>query len=150
MMYLLRMLLWTSIALALLPSFVPGKSTTVSNEVGAGEAVTAASATMADLGGLCERQPAACTAGAELAAAFGQRVQAGAKIVYDFVGKELAADRGHTTPGSGGENTTATDVASAPQPTKDGGTSQQTLTAADLAPTWRGPPTRHEIGKHAS
>jgi hypothetical protein len=152
MMFLLRTALWTSVALALLPSFVPGKSTMVPVEVGATGAVTAASATMADLVGLCDRQPEACAAGAQLATAFRQRAQAGARIVYDFVGKELtAADRGRAMSGVAGADGTATDLASdAAKPTSETAASQQTLTAADLAPAWRGPPPRWEIAKHQS
>jgi len=152
MKFLLRTALWTSVALALLPSFVPGKSTTVPVDVGATEAVTAASATLADLGGLCDRQPEACAAGAQLAAAFGQRAQAGARIVYDFVGKELSAsDRGRATAGPASPDGTAADSALEPaKPAGEAVASQQTLTAADLAPAWRGPPLRREIAKHQS
>lgn len=149
MMFLLRTVLWTSIALALLPSFVPGKSAIDPVEVGAGEAATAASETVSDLGGLCDRRPHACAAGAQVVAAFVQRVQVGARIVYDFVGKELAAtDRGHAMPGVGGGD--IIDAASLVANRVDhNGASQQTLTAADLAIAWRGPPQRREIARHA-
>jgi hypothetical protein len=105
MMFLLRMALWTSLALALLPCLVPTKSSPVPFDIGAADALTAASATFADLGGLCERRPEACAAGAQFAAAFWQRTQAGAKIVYDFVGEQLAnVDRTHSA-GAGAART---------------------------------------------
>ena len=81
MMFLLRTALWTSLALALLPSLVPTKSPPVAVDVGAEDVLTAASQTIADLGGLCERRPEACATGAQFAAAFWRRTQAGAKIV---------------------------------------------------------------------
>jgi hypothetical protein len=104
MMFLLRTALWTSLALALLPSLVPTKSP-VAVDIGAEDALTAASETIADLGGLCERRPEACAAGAQFAAAFWHRTQAGAKIVYDFVGAQLAnGDRMHSA-GAGAAGT---------------------------------------------
>ena len=92
MMFLMRTAFWVSVALALLPSFVSGQSKTVPTDVGTSEAATAASATFADLSHFCDRRPEACAAGAQLASAFGQRAQAGAKIVYEFVGDRLAND----------------------------------------------------------
>src|SRR6202140_5955708 len=89
MMFLLRAAFWMSVALALLPSFAPGRSSTVPVDLRAGEAVTAASATVADVSLFCERRPEACAAGAQFASAFGQRTQAGAKILYEFIGGQL-------------------------------------------------------------
>src|ERR1700723_899902 len=56
MMFLLRTTFWVSVMLALLPSFVSGQATTNAPEVGTSEAVTAASATFADLSRFCERR----------------------------------------------------------------------------------------------
>src|SRR5579864_977088 len=78
MMFLLRTAFWTCVALALLPSFAPTPSSTVPVDLSASEAVTAASATVADVSSFCDRRPQACAAGAEIFSAFGQRVQAGA------------------------------------------------------------------------
>src|SRR5580700_7438363 len=89
MMFLLRAAFWASVALALLPSFVPKQASTVPADVGTAEAMTAASETVADLSGFCERRPEACAAGVQFANAFGQRAQAGAKILYDLVGDKL-------------------------------------------------------------
>ena len=101
MMFLLRTALWTSLVLALLPSLVPSHSPPVAVDIAAEQALSAASETIVDLGGLCERRPAACAAGAQFAAAFWHRVEAGAIIVYDFVGGQLASvDRMHAPTGS--------------------------------------------------
>jgi len=152
MMFLLRTALLTSVVLALLPSFVPAKSTTVAADLGAAQAVTAASATVADLGGLCERQPQACEAGAQFAAAFVHRAQAGAKIVYDFIGERAAnIDRTHSpTAGTATEGTAPAREETIPVAVKAENAlsgSVETLSAADIVPPWRGPQPHHE-GKH--
>jgi Family of unknown function (DUF5330) len=124
MMFLLRTAFWLSIALALLPSFVGRPAPTAPANIQTSEAVTAASATFADLIQFCQRQPDACAAGAQFASAFRQRAEAGAMIVYEFVGEQVVKR----------EHTAITDL-----PAKDTKTSQQTLTSTDLAPAWRGP-----------
>jgi hypothetical protein len=155
MMFLLRTALWTSLALALLPSLVPTKSSPVAADVGVAEALTAASETIADLGGLCERRPEACAAGAQFAAAFWHRTQAGARIVYDFAGAQLAnVDRMHSAGAAGGAGAVAGGAAAgAAEPGPEAATPENriaapdTLSAADLVPAWRGPPPRRD-GKH--
>jgi hypothetical protein len=132
MMFLLRTAFWMSIALALLPSFVPKQAATVPVDVGAADAMTAASATVADLSGFCQRRPDACEAGAQFATAFGQRAQAGAKILYDFVGAKVGKTERIAANGLGPAGN-----ADAPG-TEAAKSSQHTLTAADIAPPWRG------------
>jgi Family of unknown function (DUF5330) len=136
MMFLLRTAFWLSVALALLPSFVSKQAATLPVEVGATDAMTAASATVADLSGFCERRPDACAAGAQLATVFGQRAQAGAKIVYEFVGDKLA------------KTEQAGPAVEAPEAVK---ASQNTLTATDMAPAWRGAhPRKDAFAKRTS
>ena len=146
MMFLLRTAFWVSVALALLPSFVPKEAATVPPEVGATDAMTAASATVADLSGFCERRPDACAAGLQFANAFGQRAQAGAKILYDFVGEKVGktdhvAAASVTHVGSAANGAEAAVAEAAKEPAKP---SQHTLTATDLAPAWRGPQPRRD------
>ena len=43
----------------------------------------------------CERQPDACEVGSQAAVAIGQRAQAGAKMLYEFLNEQLG-DRGET------------------------------------------------------
>ena len=122
MMFLLRTAFWVSVALALLPSFVPKEAATAPPDVGATDAMTAASATVADLSGFCARRPDACAAGLQFANAFGQRAQAGAKILYDLVGEkvgktERAAAAGtvaHAGPAANGAEAAVAEAAKEP------------------------------------
>ena len=78
----------------------------------------------------CTRQPDACAAGSQAALAFGQRAQAGARMVYDFF-NERAAPR---------ETGSIAAKPTKPAPAKPAAAkSQDTLTAVDLAPAWHGP-----------
>src|SRR5215813_9273155 len=132
MFFLLRMAFWLSVVLVLLPS---GGSqlrtaTAPSSDLGAMETLSAASATVSDMRRFCSRQPEACAVGSQAAVAIGQRAQAGAKMVFDFISERAA-------PRETGSVTTkprqvAAQVAPAPK-------SQDTLTAADFVPAWRGP-----------
>jgi Family of unknown function (DUF5330) len=126
MMFLLRTAFWIGVVLALLPTFGPKQSAPAAG-FGATEAVTAASATFGDMIQFCNRQPQACAAGAQFASAFGQRAEAGAKMLYEIVGEKLAK-----TNGGADADTTAS-------------LSQNTLTSADLAPGWRGPHRKGSI-----
>src|SRR5262245_4075545 len=82
MRFLLRMAFWLTVILALLPS--GGSQPAPKVNVSAGEAVSAAQATVSDVGSFCERQPNACSVGSQAAAAIGQRAQAGAQVLYEY------------------------------------------------------------------
>src|SRR5262249_34022030 len=98
-------------------------ATAPSSELGAVETLSAASATVSDMRQFCARQPEACAVGSQAAVAIGQRAQAGAKMVYDFISERSAPrDTGSVAPH--------------PAPRDK---SQDPLPAADLAPAWRGP-----------
>src|SRR4029079_17963375 len=105
MFFLLRVAFWLTIVLALLPSGGAQQSAQASaqNKVGPTEAVVAASAAVSDMGSFCERQPDACVVGAQAAVAIGQRAQAGAKMVYEFI-NDYASHRRET--GSGADSPT--------------------------------------------
>lgn len=141
MFFLLRMAFWLGLVLVLLPSasVQPNASRT---EVGASEALSAASATVGDLRGFCSRQPDACTVGSQVATAIGYKAQAGAKMLYDFLSEALAPhETGSLTSGTprGGGSAKATPEKASPERT-----SQSTLTPSDLAPAWRGPAPRKD------
>src|ERR1700722_3949766 len=88
MFFLLRMAFWLGLVLILLPT---GSSQQVpANEVGASNAISAASATVGDLRQFCTRQPDACTVGSQVATTLGYKAQAGAKMLYDFLTEQLA------------------------------------------------------------
>ena len=129
MMFLLRTAFWLSVVILLLPS--PRTSQQPEGlQVGATEAMTAASSAVSDMRQFCARQPDACAVGSQVLVQFGQKAQAGAKMLYDFLTEKLGPE--HT--GSVREPVKATP--SVP--------SQHTLTPADVAPTWRGPQPRKE------
>ena len=83
MFFLLRVAFWLTIVLALLPS--GGAQQSAQAKVGPTEAVVAAGAAVSDMSSFCDRQPEACVVGAQAAVAIGQRAQAGAKMVYEFI-----------------------------------------------------------------
>ncbi len=140
MMFLLRTAFWLSVVLALLPTFAPKQTGTAPAELIASEAVTAASATVADMSGFCDRRPDACAAGAQFASAFGQRARAGAEMLYAFVGDRLGKSVGKSD-GAAGAGDAAAVTAGLPSASRP---SQNTLTAVDLAPAWRGPAQHRE------
>src|SRR3954470_9988556 len=82
MRFLLRMAFWLTVILALLPS--GGSQPTPTINVSALEAMSAAKATVTDMGSFCGRQPDACSVGSQAAVAIGHRAQAGAKMLYDY------------------------------------------------------------------
>ncbi len=142
MFFLLRMAFWLSVVLVLLPSGGSQRTATApSPELGAMGTLSAASATVSDMRQFCTRQPEACVVGSQAAAAISERAQAGAKMVYDFISERAA-------PRETGSITT--------RPTRQGASqaapvvkSQDNLTAADLAPAWRGP-RRETHNKHGA
>jgi hypothetical protein len=128
MFFLIRVAFWLTVALVLLPSL--GSQTTARKgpELGATEAAVAAGAAVADMSNFCDRQAEACVVGAQAAAVIGHRAQTGARMVYDFISDKVVHDKGETG------SIDAKQMAG-----------QNTLTADDLGPAWRGPEPR----KHA-
>jgi len=139
MFFLLRLAFWLGLVLLLLPSGGGDRSTTANNNVSASQAISAASATVGDLRGFCSRQPDACNVGSQVATTLGYRAQAGAKMLYDVLSEALAPQQS-ATPHGDATKQPAEKVERA---------SESTLTPADLAPAWRGPPARKD-NKHAA
>ncbi len=144
MFFLLRMTFWLGLVLVLIPIGTAQRNASTS-EVSATEAISAASATVGDVRGFCSRQPEACTVGSQVATAIGYRAQAGAKMLYEAlteaVGpRETGSIVNATSQKTGNMKIAATKSAA-------GRTSQNTLTATDLAPAWRGPVPRRD-NKH--
>ncbi len=135
MFFLLRMAFWLGVVLVLLPSGSAQRSPS-SNEVGASDAISAASATVDDLRGFCTRKPDACTVGSQVATAIGYKAQAGAKMLYEVLTEALTpretGSLASATSRRGGEKTAL--ERSSPERA-----SQNTLTPADLAPAWHPP-----------
>ena len=163
MFFLVRMAFWLSVVLVLLPSGGSRQTAASSgSEIGAAAAVTAASATFSDMSNFCARQPEACAVGSQAAVAFGQRAQAGAKMVYDLISERAASrdgnprdssprDNGPRETGSIADKTAVSDKITKParDRTARDKSWHDTLTAADLAPTWRGP-RRDAHDKHGA
>jgi hypothetical protein len=133
MRFLLRMAFWLTLVLALLPS--GGSQPTPKINVSAIDAMAAAKATVSDMGSFCERQSEACVVGSQAAVAIGQRAQAGAKMLYEYVNEHFGAREAGPT-----ENAAAAKAVPLP-PVRP---SQHTLSPTDLAPAWRGPQPRKE------
>jgi hypothetical protein len=86
MFFLLRMAFWLGLVLVLLPREKTPESDKVP-QIGASEAVSAATAAVSDMGQFCKRQPAACEVGGQAATVLGQRAQDGARKLYKIITK---------------------------------------------------------------
>jgi hypothetical protein len=120
MFFLLRVAFWLSLVVMLLPTKETQPNAAAGPAISATDALGAAAAAVADMRQFCTRQPDACTVGAQAAHAFGEKAQAGARMVYELIAdtaKDGEADK-PAAQGAGGD----------------------TLTATDRAPSWRGPP----------
>jgi hypothetical protein len=124
MWFLLRMILWLGIVLVLLPSI--GSQSVPKSQVSASEALRAAKVVATDIQHFCERQHEACVVGSQASVTLGQRAQAGAKLLYEFLSEKFGLKE------------------SRPVPT----TSAQTLRPADLVPPWRGPQPVNTLEKY--
>lgn len=126
MFFLLRLTFWLGLVLVLLP-----REKTVESEklpqVGAADAVSAASAALSDMGQFCKRQPGACEVGGQAATILGQRAGDGARKIYQIITDKRAAD--HTS-SIGGEGTEQEPVSAA---------RGDTLAADDLQIAWKPP-----------
>lgn len=131
MFFLLRVAFWLTIVLALLPS--GGTQQSAQAKVGTTEAVVAAGAAMSDMTSFCDRQPDACVVGAQAAVAIGQRAQAGAKMVYEFL-----SDHGSQSSETGSVTKPRLEKIAAVRAVPASPGSQSTLNASDLDPAWQG------------
>ena len=128
MFFLMRVAFWLTVVLVLLPS--GGTQPNAKSNLGASDALVAASAAVSDMSNFCERQPTACVVGSQAATVLGQRAQAGARMVYDFLSEHsVRGDPTGTTNGTG----------------RNWPVSQDTLAASDLEPAWQGPPAQSEM-----
>jgi hypothetical protein len=118
MFFLLRMAFWLGLVLVLLPRDKTPESEKLP-QLGASEAVSAATAAVSDMSQFCKRQPQACEVGGQAATVIGQRAQAGARKLYQIITDRHGSD--HT--GSIGPRTSLA-------------ASQDTLTPDDLQAEW--------------
>jgi hypothetical protein len=133
MFFLLRMAFWLMLVLAILPTgSAQPQAHANAPQIDATDAVVAAGAAVSDMSGFCDRQPEACKVGSQAAVVIGQRAQAGASMVFDFIQERMARSR----TGSVSETKVISASMTRPIPTQSG--SQSTLKPADLEPTWQG------------
>ena len=132
MRFLLRMAFWLVVILALLPS--GGSQPTPKVNVSAVDAMSAATATVTDMRSFCDRQAYACAIGSQAAAAIGQRAQAGARMVYEYLNEHLGPNETGTVHAATGK--------AIPLPPER--PSRHTLSPADQTPPWRGPQPRKD------
>ncbi len=140
MFFLLRLVFWVGLVLVLLPRDKAPESDKAP-QLGASEAVSAATAAVSDMSRFCKRQPAACEVGGQAATVIGQRAQAGARKLYQIIIDKRSPDDkrstddkrspDHTGSIGGIENAEAALVEAAPR---------DTLTPDDVQLEWRGAP----------
>src|SRR5438046_1299715 len=133
MFFLLRMAFWLGLVLVLLPRDKTPESEK-QPQVGASEAVQAATAAVTDMGQFCKRQPAACEVGGQAATVIGQRAQDGARKLYQIITDKpdkKAPDHTGSIATAGDSESTFANTAM-----------RDTLTQADLAPEWRVTPAQ--------
>lgn len=125
MFFLLRMAFWLGLVLVLLPRDKTPESDKLP-QIGASDAVSAASAAMSDMAQFCKRQPATCEVGGHAATVIGERAKDGAKKIYQIITEK----KPDTTGSIGGENEDQGAVAMV---------KPDTLTQDDLAVEWQPP-----------
>jgi hypothetical protein len=135
MFFLLRLTFWLGLVLVLLPRDKTPDSEKLP-QVGASEAVQAATATVSDVSQFCKRQPAACEVGGHAAAVIGQRAAEGARKLYLIIIDKKAPD--HTGSIGGAGDAEATLASASPRASE---APRDTLTAEDVVLEWRVPPT---------
>ncbi len=129
MFFLLRMAFWLGLVLVLLPRDKTPESGKLP-QIGASEAVSAATAAVSDMGQFCKRQPAACEVGGQAATVLGQRAQDGARKLYQIITDKKAEKKAPDHTGSIG-------AAGEPEATLSNAAPRDTLMPDDFAVEWR-------------
>jgi hypothetical protein len=140
MRFLLRITFWLGLVLVLLPRDKTPESEKLP-QIGAADAVQAATAAVSDMTQFCKRQPAACEVGGQAATIIGQRAQDGARKIYQIINdkkEHITNEKNDKTDKKAPDHTGSIalagegDAASSEAP-------RETLTQDDLALEWRGP-----------
>jgi len=95
MFFLLRMAFWLGLVLVLLPREKTPESEKLP-QIGASQAVQAATAAVSDMSQFCKRQPQACEVGGQAASVIGQRAEDGARKLYKIITDKKAPDTATT------------------------------------------------------
>ncbi|AWL97306.1 MULTISPECIES: DUF5330 domain-containing protein [Bradyrhizobium] len=140
MRFLLRITFWLGLVLVLLPRDKTPESEKLP-QIGAADAVQAATAAVSDMTQFCKRQPAACEVGGQAATIIGQRAQDGARKIYQIINdkkEQISNDKNEKNDKKAPDHTGSIamagegDAASTEAP-------RDTLSQDDLALEWRGP-----------
>lgn len=141
MRFLLRITFWLGLVLVLLPRDKTPQSDKLP-QIGAADAVQAATAAVSDVTQFCKRQPAACEVGGQAATIIGQRAQDGAKKLYQIINDKKEqlekTDKSEKSEKKAPDHTGSIALAGegdavASEAPRD------TLSQDDLALEWRGP-----------
>ena len=136
MRFLLRITFWLGLVLVLLPRDKTPESEKVP-QVGAAEAVSAATAAVSDMGQFCKRQPAACEVGGQAATMIGQRAQDGARKLYQIINDKKEQITNEKNDKKAPDHTGSIGGVDEPDPAQAEAASPDTLTPDDLAVEWR-------------
>ena|SRR5690349_8464640 len=128
MWFLLRMTFWLGLVLVLLSNV--GSPSVPTSQIDATGTLLAVRDLVTDVQHICERQRDACAVGSQTGVTLGERAQAGAKILFEFLSKQLGSSE--HGPGQIGDSV----------PLRSRIPLQDTLRPSDLAPPWGAPPAR--------
>lgn len=140
MRFLLRITFWLGLVLVLLPRDKTPESDKLP-QIGAADAVQAATAAVSDMTQFCKRQPAACEVGGQAATIIGQRAQDGARKIYQIINDkkdQITNEKNDKNDKKAPDHTGSIamagegDAISSEAP-------RDTLSQDDLALEWRGP-----------
>ena len=145
MRFLLRITFWLGLVLVLLPRDKTPESEKLP-QIGAADAVQAATAAVSDASQFCKRQPTACEVGGQAAAIIGQRAQDGARKLYQIINDKKEQITNEKNDGTKTDHKTAPDHTGSIALASEGDVAaseapRDTLTQDDLALEWRGPQT---------
>lgn len=87
-MFFLRVLFWLSVVVVLLPA---DEETGIAPRVAVGNAILAASATVTDFSGFCDRNPDLCVTGRAAVEAITVKAETGARDFFRYLGGEAEA-----------------------------------------------------------
>jgi hypothetical protein len=133
MFFLLRLAFWVGLVLVLLPRDKTPDSDKAP-QIGASEAVSAATAAVSDMSQFCKRQPGACEVGGQAATVIGQRAQAGARKLYQIItDKPDKADKSDKSDKRVPDHTGSIGGMESAEAARD------TLTPDDIQIEWQGP-----------
>lgn len=146
MRFLLRITFWLGLVLVLLPRDKTPDSEKLP-QIGAADAVQAATAAVSDMTQFCKRQPAACEVGGQAATIIGQRAQDGAKKIYQIINdkkEQLEKTDKNDAKTDNKSDKKAPDHTGSIALAGEGDTAaneapRDTLTQDDLVLEWRGP-----------